>query len=101
MSGPISHCLSWGWQSQAAVAAPGGTLHQPLIPTGGSWSFRPCTSWWPQAQLIEAQLWMQDKDYEQAAAATGRLLKSDPGHLEALVLRGKAYYYLNGEGLGL
>jgi hypothetical protein len=49
-----------------------------------------------QAQLMEAQLWMEDGDYEQAVAATGRLLKASPGHLDALVLRGSAYYYTAG-----
>ena len=32
----------------------------------------------------------------QVVAVTGRLLKSDERQLEALVLRGRAYFYLNG-----
>lgn len=35
----------------------------------------------------------------QVVAATGRLLKASPGHLEALVLRGRAYFYLSDHDL--
>mmetsp|Transcript_4150 Transcript_4150/g.6839 ORF Transcript_4150/g.6839 Transcript_4150/m.6839 type:complete len:478 (-) Transcript_4150:697-2130(-) len=47
-----------------------------------------------QALLLEAKLYMQDADYEQVVAVTGRLLKNEPSHLAALVLRGRAYFYL-------
>eukprot|EP00878_Enallax_costatus_P025984 GHUV01027850.1.p1 GENE.GHUV01027850.1~~GHUV01027850.1.p1 ORF type:complete len:365 (+),score=138.23 GHUV01027850.1:272-1366(+) len=46
------------------------------------------------AQLLEAKLMMAQKKYEEAIAATGRIVKSSPGHLEALTLRGLAYMYL-------
>ena len=48
-----------------------------------------------RAQLADARLAFAAGDYEQAAAATGRLLKAAPGDLGALVLRGRAYFYLN------
>lgn len=46
------------------------------------------------ARLLEAQMFMNDKEYEQAIAQTGRLLKSDGSNLEALHLRGLAHMYL-------
>jgi hypothetical protein len=60
-------------------------LYQPLSP---------CCAL--QAHLADAEIWMGAQEYEQAVASTGKLLKSQPGHLQALVLRGTAYYYLNG-----
>ena len=35
-----------------------------------------------------------DKEYESAIAESGFLLKEDENNLEALLLRGRAYYYL-------
>lgn len=35
-----------------------------------------------------------DKDYEGAIAESGFMLKEDENNLEALLLRGRAYYYL-------
>ncbi len=40
------------------------------------------------ALLLEARIWMAELDYEQVIAITGRLLKSEPNNLAALVLRG-------------
>lgn len=47
------------------------------------------------ARLLEAQLCMAEGDYERAIAQTGRILKSDGSNLQALVIRGLAYLYLN------
>lgn len=33
----------------------------------------------------------------QVVAVSGNLLKSQPKNLQALILRGKAYFYLHGE----
>uniref|UniRef100_A0A383VTQ7 J domain-containing protein n=1 Tax=Tetradesmus obliquus TaxID=3088 RepID=A0A383VTQ7_TETOB len=46
------------------------------------------------AQLLEAKLQMAQGNYEEAIGVTGRIVKSIPGHLEALTLRGTAYMYL-------
>ncbi|KAK9794626.1 hypothetical protein WJX73_001573 [Symbiochloris irregularis] len=43
------------------------------------------------ARLLEAGLLMAEQDHAGAIALTGVLLKSQPGHVEALVLRGKAF----------
>ncbi|GBF99265.1 dnaJ [Raphidocelis subcapitata] len=48
-----------------------------------------------RAQVAEAEMEFGARNYEQVVAATGRLLKASPGHLQALVLRGRAYFYLN------
>lgn len=53
-----------------------------------------------RAQLADAKLDFAADDFERVAAATGRLLKAAPGHLEALTLRGRAYFYLNDHELG-
>lgn len=37
------------------------------------------------------------EDWESVVALTGKVLKSQPHNLEAMVLRGRAYFYLNGE----
>lgn len=47
------------------------------------------------AQMLEARMYLEAAEWEQVVAVTGRLLKSDERQLEALVLRGKAYFYLN------
>lgn len=44
--------------------------------------------------LIESEMALEKEEYEQVVAITGRLLKSDANNKEALVLRGKAYFYL-------
>ena len=40
------------------------------------------------ARLLEARLLLAEQDQAGAVALTGALLKSQPGHVEALVLRG-------------
>lgn len=52
-----------------------------------------------EAQLVEARLFLAEENYEQVVSATGTLLKSSPNNLEALLLRGQAYYYLNDHDL--
>jgi DnaJ family protein C protein 3 len=51
------------------------------------------------AQLLDAQLEMLAGNYEQAIAATGKIVKANPKHLEALQLRGLAYMYLGDHDL--
>jgi len=52
-----------------------------------------------QAQLLEAELNMRDKKYDEVVAVSGNLLKSQPKNLQALILRGKAYFYLHDHDL--
>lgn len=40
------------------------------------------------------KLLLASKDYADAAAECGFLLKEDENNLDALLLRGRAYYYL-------
>lgn len=60
-----------------------------LVFLSGSWYTIsvPALTLAPPAVLLLASL-------PQAIAATGRIVKSDPGHLEALTIRGQAYMYL-------
>lgn len=47
-----------------------------------------------QAKLLKVKLLMVSKDYSAAISETGYILKEDENNLEALLLRGRAYYYL-------
>ncbi|GAU20277.1 hypothetical protein TSUD_337580 [Trifolium subterraneum] len=47
-----------------------------------------------KAKLLKVRLLIADKEYEGAIAESGFLLKEDENNLEALLLRGRAYYYL-------
>lgn len=47
-----------------------------------------------QAKLLKVRLLIADKEYEGAIAESGFILKEDENNLEALLLRGRAYYYL-------
>ncbi|KAL1351917.1 hypothetical protein HN51_015803 [Arachis hypogaea] len=47
-----------------------------------------------EAKLLKVKLLIADKEYENAIAESGFLLKEDENNLEALLLRGRAYYYL-------
>ncbi|MCO5593452.1 hypothetical protein L7F22_047466 [Adiantum nelumboides] len=47
-----------------------------------------------KARLLKARVLLKTKDYSGAIAEAGRVLKSDENDLEALLLRGKGYYYL-------
>ncbi|CAL0309865.1 unnamed protein product [Lupinus luteus] len=47
-----------------------------------------------KAKLLKVNLLIGDKDYEGAIAESGFILKEDENNLEALLLRGRAYYYL-------
>ncbi|CAA2953897.1 dnaJ P58IPK homolog [Olea europaea subsp. europaea] len=46
------------------------------------------------AKLLKVRLLLSAKDYSSAIAETGYILKEDEDNLEALLLRGRAYYYL-------
>ncbi|KXZ44221.1 hypothetical protein GPECTOR_71g582 [Gonium pectorale] len=46
-----------------------------------------------KAQLLEAKVQFAATQYEQVIAITGRIVKADDRQLEALVLRGRAYFY--------
>ncbi|KAK7396559.1 hypothetical protein VNO78_17651 [Psophocarpus tetragonolobus] len=47
-----------------------------------------------KAKLLKVKVLIGDKEYEGAIAESGFLLKEDENNLEALLLRGRAYYYL-------
>ncbi|XP_019426216.1 PREDICTED: dnaJ protein P58IPK homolog [Lupinus angustifolius] len=47
-----------------------------------------------KAKLLKVSLLIGDKDYEGAIAESGFILKEDENNLDALLLRGRAYYYL-------
>ncbi|KFK24764.1 hypothetical protein AALP_AA8G022000 [Arabis alpina] len=47
-----------------------------------------------KAKLLKVKLLMVSKDYSGAISETGYILKEDENNLEALLLRGRAYYYL-------
>ncbi|XP_019433292.1 PREDICTED: dnaJ protein P58IPK homolog [Lupinus angustifolius] len=46
------------------------------------------------AKLLKVRLLIADKEYEGAVAESGFILKEDENNLEALLLRGRAFYYL-------
>lgn len=47
-----------------------------------------------QAKVLKVKLLLEAKDYSGAISETGLILKEDESNLEALLLRGRAYYYL-------
>ncbi|PIN23378.1 Molecular chaperone (DnaJ superfamily) [Handroanthus impetiginosus] len=47
-----------------------------------------------KAKLLKARSLIATKDYSSAISETGYILKEDEDNLEALLLRGRAYYYL-------
>ncbi|EOY07800.1 Mamallian P58IPK isoform 1 [Theobroma cacao] len=47
-----------------------------------------------KAKLLKVKLLLAAKDYSIAISETGYILKEDENNLEALLLRGRAYYYL-------
>lgn len=47
-----------------------------------------------KAKLLKVKLLLALKDYSGAISETGYLLKEDENNLDALLLRGRAYYYL-------
>lgn len=48
----------------------------------------------PQARLLKSRVLLKAKDYSGAIAEAARVLKYDENDVEALLLRGKGYYYL-------
>ncbi|PPR90470.1 hypothetical protein GOBAR_AA30228 [Gossypium barbadense] len=47
-----------------------------------------------KAKILKAKLLLAAKDYSSVISETGFILKEDENNLEALLLRGQAYYYL-------
>lgn len=47
-----------------------------------------------QAKFLKIKLLLAVKDYSGAIADTGYMLKEDENNLDALLLRGRGYYYL-------
>jgi len=47
-----------------------------------------------QAKLLRVKLLLAEKEYSSAISETGLILKEDENNLNALLLRGRAYYYL-------
>ncbi|KAL2933180.1 DnaJ protein P58IPK-like protein [Bienertia sinuspersici] len=47
-----------------------------------------------KAKLLKVKLLLSSKDYSGAIAETGYILKEDEDNLDALLVRGRAYYYL-------
>ncbi|KAF5750369.1 hypothetical protein HS088_TW03G00705 [Tripterygium wilfordii] len=47
-----------------------------------------------KAKFLKVKLLLAAKDYSSAVSETGYILKEDENNLEALLLRGRAYYYL-------
>lgn len=47
-----------------------------------------------QAKLLRVKLLLAVKDYSSVISEAGYILKEDENNLEALLLRGRAYYYL-------
>ena len=44
--------------------------------------------------MLKAKLALKKKDYSDAVAEAGRVLKLNDGDLDALLVRGNAYFYL-------
>lgn len=47
-----------------------------------------------KAKNLKVKLLLLVKDYSSAISETGFILKEDENNLEALLIRGRAYYYL-------
>ncbi|KAL2631645.1 hypothetical protein R1flu_016331 [Riccia fluitans] len=54
-----------------------------------------------KARLLQAKLQLKRKDYDGVAVEAGQVLKQDESNLEALLLRGQAYFYLGDHDLAL
>lgn len=48
----------------------------------------------PQGRLLAAQMYLNEGNYEKVSWEAGRLLRSEPGNVQALLLRGQAFFYL-------
>ena len=46
------------------------------------------------ARLLAARMYLQEGNYEKCSWETGRLLKTEPGNVQALLLRGDSFYHL-------
>lgn len=47
-----------------------------------------------KAKILRVKLLLAERDYSSAISETGLILKEDENNLEALLIRGRAYYYL-------
>ena len=47
-----------------------------------------------KAKILKVKLLLLVNDYSSAISETGFILKEDENNLEALLIRGRAYYYL-------
>ncbi|KAI4341932.1 hypothetical protein MLD38_026601 [Melastoma candidum] len=54
-----------------------------------------------KAKMLKIKLLLATKDYSGAIAESGYILKEDEDNLEALLLRGRAYYYLADHDMAL
>lgn len=54
-----------------------------------------------QAKYLKVRLLLAVKDFSTAISESGYLLKEDENNLEALLLRGRAYYYLGDHDVAL
>ncbi|XP_057805439.1 dnaJ protein P58IPK homolog isoform X2 [Salvia miltiorrhiza] len=54
-----------------------------------------------KAKLLKVRLLISAKDYSSAISETGYILKEDEDNLEALLLRGNAYYYLGDHDIAI
>uniref|UniRef100_A0A061RLF6 DnaJ homolog subfamily C member 3 n=1 Tax=Tetraselmis sp. GSL018 TaxID=582737 RepID=A0A061RLF6_9CHLO len=54
----------------------------------------------PGVQLLQAELLFKQGQHERAVADLGKVLKADPGNIEALMMRGWSYLHLGDEETG-
>ncbi|KAK1265400.1 Chaperone protein dnaJ 6 [Acorus gramineus] len=54
-----------------------------------------------KAKLLKVKLLLAKKDYSSAISETGYILKENENNLDALLLRGRAYYYLSDHDVAL
>jgi len=53
------------------------------------------------ARILLAEQQFARKDWNECVGETGKILKVEPGHMRALLLRGRSYFYLNDMELSL
>lgn len=54
-----------------------------------------------QAKLLKMRALLALKEYSSIISETGYILKQDEDNLEALLLRGRAYYYLSDHDIAM
>lgn len=60
-----------------------------------------CISLYLQAKILKVKLLLALKDYSSVISESGFILKEDEDNLEALLVRGRAYYYLSDHDVAL